>query len=55
MRAATTVRFSPSKLYMLRTSNVVFVASTVTRRTFTSGGSKLATWGFVGLGRMGKL
>lgn len=39
---------------MLGNGYAAGTVSLVTRRAFASGGRNLATWGFIGLGRMGK-
>lgn len=39
---------------MLGNGHAAGTVSTVTRRAFASSGSNLTTWGFIGLGRMGK-
>lgn len=54
MKAAVNVRFSPSRLCVLGNSTATkLIATPATRRSFTSSGNNLATWGFIGLGRMG--
>ena len=55
MSAAVSIRFSPSRLCMLGNSPSAPPLSSITRRSFASTPSNLATWGFIGLGRMGEL
>lgn len=54
MRAAVSIRFSPSRRRILGNGCATGTVSMVTRRAFASSGSNLATWGLIGLGRMGK-
>ncbi len=49
------VRFSPAKLCILGNGGASGAVSRISRRSFTSSGSNLATWGFIGLGRMGEI
>lgn len=55
MRAMVSIRFSPAELCILGNGVVSGAVSRVSRRSFTSSGSKMATWGFIGLGRMGEI
>jgi len=56
MRPAISTRFSPSRLCTLCTNGPASTSiTTTTRRPFASTPSNLATWGFIGLGRMGEL
>lgn len=48
MRAAISVRLSPSRLRLLRT------AGSATGRSFSTTVGRQATWGFIGLGQMGE-
>lgn len=55
MRATVNVRFSPSRLCVLGNGTPTKQTATPgTRRSFASSGANLATWGFIGLGRMGR-
>ncbi|KAI4232222.1 MAG: hypothetical protein L6R40_007470 [Gallowayella cf. fulva] len=53
MRAAVSIRFSPSKLCMKGNGGFTGPTTPATRRTFSATASSWATWGFIGLGRMG--
>ena len=54
MRAAVSVRFSPSKLRLLGNSTASRFIDPTGRRSFASSSRTLETWGFIGLGRMGR-
>ena len=54
MRAGVSIRFSPSKLRLLGNQCLTGSTSASARRTFSSTSSNWATWGFIGLGRMGQ-
>lgn len=49
------IRFSPAKLCILGNGGASGAVSRISRRSFASSGSNLAVWGFIGLGRMGKI
>ncbi|KAL8653040.1 MAG: hypothetical protein Q9210_002328, partial [Variospora velana] len=53
MRAAISVRFSTSKLCLPRNGRLTGSPSSTARRSFSTTPAALATWGFIGLGRMG--
>lgn len=55
MKAAVLIRFPPSMLCILRNGGMTGPASAASKRPFTSSKRSLATWGFIGLGRMGML
>ena len=56
MRAAVSIRFSPSRLCLLGNNNTATgSASKAAHRGFSTSESRWATWGFIGLGRMGTL
>ena len=55
MRATVSSTFSPAKLCILGYGSASGGISRITTRSFASSGSQLATWGFVGLGRMGEV
>ncbi|KAL8719268.1 MAG: hypothetical protein Q9225_003698 [Loekoesia sp. 1 TL-2023] len=54
MRAAISVRFSPSRLRLLGNGGLTGSTPSAARRNFSSTASTWASWGFIGLGRMGK-
>ncbi|KAL8703016.1 MAG: hypothetical protein Q9201_003792 [Fulgogasparrea decipioides] len=53
MRAAVSIRFSPSKLCLLGNGGLTASTPSIARRTFSSTPSTWTTYGFIGLGRMG--
>ena len=55
MSATVSIRSFPSRLHMLSNRLSTPSISPIYRRSFASTSSNLATWGFIGLGRMGEL
>ncbi|SLM39455.1 3-hydroxyisobutyrate dehydrogenase [Lasallia pustulata] len=53
MTAAISVRFLPSRLCLLGNGSVASACSRPARRSFATREQRQATWGFIGLGRMG--
>ena len=55
MKPSFSIRFHPSRLCTTLNPAASTSLPAVTRRSFSSTPSNLATWGFIGLGRMGEL
>ncbi|KAL8877638.1 MAG: hypothetical protein Q9198_004380 [Flavoplaca austrocitrina] len=53
MRAGVLIRFSPSRLCMIGNGGLTGSTKPAARRDFSATAATWATWGFIGLGRMG--